>query len=119
MSGCGIGWRFPRADGADGSSGMFCQSDDAEAMGIKSARCSVRQRRFPGQEQSTVECIPSSTQGGTNVTQDRKTAASATVTIHDQRLHRGVGGELHQIAEDGAEVLTTSQGAPWRTIRTR
>ncbi|MGO4193735.1 catalase, partial [Rhizobium sp. YAF28] len=41
-----------------------------------------------------------------------KTAASATVTIHDQRLHRGVGGELHQIAEEGAEVLTTSQGAP-------
>ncbi len=41
-----------------------------------------------------------------------KTAASATATIHDQRLHRGAGGELHQIAEDGADVLTTSQGAP-------
>jgi catalase len=41
-----------------------------------------------------------------------KTAASATATIHDQRLHRGPGGELHQIAEDGADVLTTSQGAP-------
>jgi catalase len=41
-----------------------------------------------------------------------KTAAPATATIHDQRLQRGAGGELHQIAEEGADVLTTSQGAP-------
>ncbi|WP_025662111.1 catalase C [Rhizobium sp. IBUN] len=34
------------------------------------------------------------------------------VSIHDQKPHRGDGGELHQFAEDGAEVLTTSQGAP-------
>lgn len=33
-------------------------------------------------------------------------------TIHDQKLLRGTGGELHQIAEDGAEVLTTAQGGP-------
>ncbi len=35
-----------------------------------------------------------------------------TATIHDQQLHRGAGGELHQFAEDGHDVLTTSQGAP-------
>ncbi|WP_306224642.1 catalase C [Bosea beijingensis] len=33
-------------------------------------------------------------------------------TIHDQKLHRGQGGELHQFAEDGHDVLTTAQGAP-------
>lgn len=32
--------------------------------------------------------------------------------IHDQKLHRGPGGELHQIAEDGSALLTTAQGAP-------
>ncbi|CAN7674677.1 catalase C [Rhizobium sp. LjRoot98] len=35
-----------------------------------------------------------------------------TVTIHDQQLHRGAGGELHQIAEDGQDILTTAQGGP-------
>jgi catalase len=34
------------------------------------------------------------------------------VTIHDQQLHRGEGGELHQFAEDGHDVLTTAQGGP-------
>lgn len=38
--------------------------------------------------------------------------SGSTVTIHDQQLHRGAGGELHQFAEDGHDVLTTSQGAP-------
>jgi catalase len=44
-----------------------------------------------------------------------KSASSPTadsVAIHDQQLHRGAGGELHQFAEDGHDVLTTSQGAP-------
>jgi catalase len=41
--------------------------------------------------------------------QDR---VSSTATVHDQQLHKGNGGELHQFAEDGADVLTTSQGAP-------
>jgi len=31
-------------------------------------------------------------------------------TIHDQKLLRGNGGELHQIAEGDEEVLTTAQG---------
>jgi len=35
-----------------------------------------------------------------------------TVTVHDQQLHRGAGGELHQIAEDGQDILTTAQGGP-------
>jgi catalase len=35
-----------------------------------------------------------------------------TATIHDHKLHRGQGGELHQFAEDGHDVLTTAQGAP-------
>jgi catalase len=33
-------------------------------------------------------------------------------TIHDQKLTRGNGGELHQIAEGETEVLTTAQGGP-------
>jgi catalase len=37
---------------------------------------------------------------------------ASTATIHDQQLHRGAGGELHQFAEDGHDVLTTAQGGP-------
>jgi catalase len=37
---------------------------------------------------------------------------TGSVTIHDQKLHRGEGGELHQFAEDGHPVLTTAQGGP-------
>ncbi|RWN48765.1 catalase [Mesorhizobium sp.] len=33
-------------------------------------------------------------------------------TIHDQKLVRGNGGELHQIAEGDSEILTTAQGGP-------
>ncbi|MDR7141863.1 hypothetical protein [Rhizobium sp. BE258] len=32
------------------------------------------------------------------------TSQTDTVTIHDQQLHRGAGGELRQIAEDGHDV---------------
>jgi catalase len=35
-----------------------------------------------------------------------------SATVHDQKLVRGEGGELHQIAEGDAEVLTTAQGGP-------
>ncbi|KRB49213.1 catalase [Rhizobium sp. Root708] len=35
-----------------------------------------------------------------------------SVGIHDQKLHRGTGGELHQFAGDGHDVLTTAQGGP-------
>ncbi|MBY5880322.1 catalase [Rhizobium ruizarguesonis] len=41
-----------------------------------------------------------------------QTSPSDNVTIHDQNLHRGAGGELHQFAEDGMPVLTTAQGGP-------
>lgn len=40
------------------------------------------------------------------------TDTPAKVALHDQKLERGRGGELHQTAEDGFDVLTTSQGAP-------
>ncbi len=35
-----------------------------------------------------------------------------SATIHDQKLVRGNGGELHQIAEGDADLLTTAQGGP-------
>ncbi|MGO7300299.1 catalase [Rhizobium ruizarguesonis] len=41
-----------------------------------------------------------------------QTSPSDNATIHDQKLRRGAGGELHQFAEDGMPVLTTSQGGP-------
>src|SRR3984893_13138015 len=40
----------------------------------------------------------------------RPNAKSAT--IHDQKLDRGEGGELHQIAAGDVPVLTTAQGGP-------
>ena len=39
-------------------------------------------------------------------------ASGGTATIHDQKLDRGEGGELHQIASGEAPVLTTAQGGP-------
>lgn len=41
-----------------------------------------------------------------------QTSPSDNATIHDQKLHPGGGGELHQFAEDGMPVLTTAQGGP-------
>lgn len=41
-----------------------------------------------------------------------KISPSDSATIHDQKLHLGAGGELHQFAEDGSPVLTTAQGGP-------
>ncbi|MGV1957532.1 catalase C [Agrobacterium sp. 22-214-1] len=40
------------------------------------------------------------------------TSSSATATIHDQKLVRGAGGELHQTAAGDEPVLTTAQGGP-------
>jgi catalase len=39
-------------------------------------------------------------------------AAANSATIHDQKLVRGNGGELHQIAAGDVPVLTTAQGGP-------
>ncbi|MCM2474360.1 catalase [Rhizobium sp. CG5] len=39
-------------------------------------------------------------------------AKTETATIHDQKLIRGAGGELHQIAEGDTPVMTTAQGGP-------
>ena len=41
-----------------------------------------------------------------------KQSAAKSATIHDQKLERGEGGELHQIAEGNTSVLTTAQGGP-------
>jgi len=38
--------------------------------------------------------------------------AGTIARIHDQKLQRGEGGELHQIAEADEPVLTTAQGGP-------
>jgi len=38
-----------------------------------------------------------------------RSAAAKSVTIHDQKLGRGEGGELHQIAIGKEPVLTTAQ----------
>jgi len=39
-------------------------------------------------------------------------SSNSTVTIHDQKMQRGSGGELHQFAEGDTPVLTTAQGGP-------
>ena len=39
-------------------------------------------------------------------------ANGGTATIHDQKLERGEGGELHQTASGKGSVLTTAQGGP-------
>ncbi len=39
-------------------------------------------------------------------------ANGGTATIHDQKLERGEGGELHQTASGKGPVLTTAQGGP-------
>ncbi|MHB2263616.1 catalase [Aliihoeflea sp. PC F10.4] len=36
----------------------------------------------------------------------------AAATVHDQKLSRGNGGELHQIADDDTPLMTTAQGGP-------
>lgn len=46
------------------------------------------------------------------VKKSTKSTPSETITIHDQQLHRGAGGELHQYAEEGQPVLTSAQGVP-------
>jgi catalase len=38
--------------------------------------------------------------------------SSRPVTIHDQKLERGDGGELHQVATGSVPVMTTAQGGP-------
>jgi catalase len=48
--------------------------------------------------------------GGKNVT--RKSAALRESKIGEAKIHRGPGGETHQVAGDGVPVLTTAQGIP-------
>ena len=44
--------------------------------------------------------------------QPAKSAPAGNATIHDQKLNRGEGGELHQIAQGDTPLLTTAQGGP-------
>lgn len=39
-------------------------------------------------------------------------SAGTAATVHDQKLRRGAGGELHQLASGATPVLTTAQGGP-------
>ena len=48
-----------------------------------------------------------------------KGATNKRATIHDQKLARGNGGELHQFADGDIPVLTTAQGGPFQTIKIR
>jgi catalase len=41
-----------------------------------------------------------------------KRSTGNAATIHDQKLSRGDGGELHQVATGDVPVLTTAQGGP-------
>jgi catalase len=41
-----------------------------------------------------------------------KRASNKTATIHGQKLERGEGGELHQVASGNTPMLTTAQGGP-------
>src|SRR6201996_400190 len=41
-----------------------------------------------------------------------KRSSGTSATIHDQKLDRGEGGELHQIAQGDTPLLTTAQGGP-------
>jgi catalase len=41
-----------------------------------------------------------------------KRASGKTATVHDQKLERGEGGELHQVATGKTPILTTAQGVP-------
>jgi len=56
----------------------------------------------------------SSIHEGRKMAKSTKSSRSSgeTATIHDQKLDRGEGGELHQTASGKAAVLTTAQGGP-------
>jgi catalase len=43
---------------------------------------------------------------------DKSAKKAGSTTVHDQILHRGEGGELHQYAQGDTPVLTTAQGVP-------
>jgi catalase len=49
---------------------------------------------------------------GISMAKSARPSSGTPATIHDQKLERGNGGEMHQIAEGDAPVLTTAQGVP-------
>ncbi|MCW2896011.1 MAG: Catalase, partial [Actinomycetia bacterium] len=50
--------------------------------------------------------------GNFGMAKSSKRANGKSATVHDQKLDRGEGGELHQIATGDMPVLTTAQGGP-------
>ena len=50
--------------------------------------------------------------GDFRMAKSSKRASGKSATIHDQKLDRGEGGELHQVARGDVPVLTTAQGGP-------
>jgi catalase len=49
---------------------------------------------------------------GIHMAKSSKRSSGKSATVHDQKLNRGEGGELHQIATGDTPVLTTAQGGP-------
>lgn len=49
---------------------------------------------------------------GARILKQKTTRPYQTVVIQDETILRGPVGELHQIAEDGIDILTTAQGGP-------
>ncbi len=43
---------------------------------------------------------------------NKATNGRKSLTLHDQKLDAGRGGDLHQLAEDKTPVMTTAQGGP-------
>ena len=39
-------------------------------------------------------------------------SANKAASVHDQKMERGAGGELHQVAKGNEDILTTAQGGP-------
>jgi catalase len=49
---------------------------------------------------------------GNTMAKRARQSTGQPATIHDQKLLRGAGGELHQTADGKTDVLTTAQGGP-------
>src|SRR5688572_9348737 len=67
---------------------------------MASARCAASRIRTPPMPKAPQKSAA------------KPASSKAGAKIHDQRLARGAGGELHQTVNGAAQVLTTAQGGP-------
>src|SRR5688500_19725276 len=67
---------------------------------MASARCAASRIRTPPMPKAPQKSAA------------KPASSKAGAKIHDQRLTRGAGGELHQTVNGAAQVLTTAQGGP-------